>query len=170
MNTTYYIYHIKGVKIGCTKRLTDRIKEQGFTEYELLETHSDKSTAAKREKELQKQYGYKVDGIGYDQFDYEGYGRKVGSVYGKIQGDINVKNGHLAKVRIIAGQRSLERGVIDMLTKLKHKPVLVEKNNFKKTYSSLKEAVLELGLNQGNAASVARGERKTNKGYTIKYI
>ena len=54
----YYIYHIPGVKIGCTKHIQKRIKQQGFTEFEILETHTDIDIASDREIELQKQYGY----------------------------------------------------------------------------------------------------------------
>jgi len=54
----YQIYHIKGVKIGCTKHLSRRMREQGFTEYEILEVHNDIETASNREIELQKEYGY----------------------------------------------------------------------------------------------------------------
>ena len=54
----YTIYHIKGVKIGCTKHLSRRMKEQGFTEYEILEVHDDIEIASKREIELQNEYGY----------------------------------------------------------------------------------------------------------------
>ena len=64
----YYIYHIKGVKIGCTTNPKIRIiKRQGFTEYEILETHSDIDIASEREMELQEQYGYKVDVTPYKQ-------------------------------------------------------------------------------------------------------
>lgn len=61
----YYIYHIPGVKIGCTNNLNRRIKEQHFSNYEVLETHFDKAIASKRERELQKQYGYSTDNITY---------------------------------------------------------------------------------------------------------
>ena len=54
----YYIYHISGVKIGCTKHLTRRMREQGFEEYEILETHDDIDVASKREIELQNEFGY----------------------------------------------------------------------------------------------------------------
>ena len=54
----YYIYHIKGVKIGCTKHLTRRMREQGFEQYEILETHEDIDVASKREIELQNKFGY----------------------------------------------------------------------------------------------------------------
>ena len=61
----YYIYHIKGVKIGCTGNAKRRVKEQGYTEYEVLETHTDIVTASEREIELQKEYGYEVDDTPY---------------------------------------------------------------------------------------------------------
>lgn len=63
----YYIYHIPGVKIGCTNNLERRIREQGFNEYELLEQHTDKFIASNREKELQKQYGYRLDTLTYNE-------------------------------------------------------------------------------------------------------
>jgi len=63
----YYIYHIPGVKIGCTNNLQRRIREQGFSNYELLEQHSDKFIASNREKELQKIYGYRLDNITYNE-------------------------------------------------------------------------------------------------------
>jgi hypothetical protein len=63
----YYIYHIQGVKIGCTNNLKRRIKEQGFDNYELLEEHLDKSIASTREKELQKKYGYRIDTLTYNE-------------------------------------------------------------------------------------------------------
>ena len=63
----YYIYHIPGIKIGCTNNLERRIREQKFTDYELIEQHSDKFIASNREKELQKQYGYRLDAIPYNE-------------------------------------------------------------------------------------------------------
>ena len=61
----YYIYHIPGVKIGCTNDLQKRMSDQGFTEWEILETHTDGWLAGDREIELQKEYGYKVDTCHY---------------------------------------------------------------------------------------------------------
>jgi hypothetical protein len=57
----YTIYHIPGVKIGCTAWPEKRIPGQGFTEYEILEVHTDIYEASNREIELQKQYGYTPD-------------------------------------------------------------------------------------------------------------
>ena len=66
MKTKYYIYHIPGVKIGVSNNPEHRvIKQQGFSEYEILEEHTNAKVVSKREIELQKQYGYKVDKIEY---------------------------------------------------------------------------------------------------------
>jgi len=61
----YYIYHIPGIKVGCTTDIVTRVKQQNFTDYEVLEEHVDIYLASEREIELQKQYGYPVDTIPY---------------------------------------------------------------------------------------------------------
>ena len=61
----YYIYHIPTIKIGCTNDYEYRIKQQGFTNYEILEEHLDVYIASDREIALQKQYGLPVDKIPY---------------------------------------------------------------------------------------------------------
>ena len=61
----YTIYHIPGVKIGCTTEYPKRVYDQGYTESEILEEHQDLETASKREQELQKEYNYKIDNCSY---------------------------------------------------------------------------------------------------------
>jgi hypothetical protein len=62
----YTIYHIPGIKIGCTRNPNKRITlVQGFTEWEVLETHTDIYLASDREQELQRQYGLPVDTTPY---------------------------------------------------------------------------------------------------------
>lgn len=61
----YYIYHIPGKKIGCTKNPKRRLSEQNTNVYEILEIHNDIDIASNRERELQNQYGYKLDKILY---------------------------------------------------------------------------------------------------------
>jgi hypothetical protein len=61
----YYIYHIKGVKIGCSDNVAFRVKSQGYDSYEILEEHTNINIASKRERELQKEYGYSIDKIPY---------------------------------------------------------------------------------------------------------
>lgn len=78
----YYIYHIKGVKIGCSDQPEFRVNAQGYTEYEILETHTDIIVASDREIELQKEYGYPVDKVPY-HISRKQWGSKAGKVGGK---------------------------------------------------------------------------------------
>lgn len=57
----YYIYHIPGVKIGCSTEPAKRVAKQGFTDYTILEEHSCIYEVSKREHELQREWGYPVD-------------------------------------------------------------------------------------------------------------
>ena len=61
----YYIYHIPGIKIGCTTNINARMSDQGFTNWEILEEYNDGWLAGDRELQLQKEYGYPVDRIHY---------------------------------------------------------------------------------------------------------
>ena len=64
IDNKYVIYHIPGKKIGVTNDLYNRVEcQQGYEvgEYEVLESSDDIKYISKREIELQKEYGYKVD-------------------------------------------------------------------------------------------------------------
>lgn len=54
----YYIYHVEGVKIGVSTNPSKRVKQQGYTDFKILETHNDIYKVSERELELQKEYGY----------------------------------------------------------------------------------------------------------------
>ena len=62
---TYLIYHIPGIKIGCTSDLHKRMLDQGFTEWEILEEHNCIYEVSDREIQLQKDYGLPVDKVPY---------------------------------------------------------------------------------------------------------
>ena len=66
--TTYYIYHIPGKKIGVTTCPETRVeKVQGYQkgEYNILHTTNDINKASELELTLQKAFKYKVDEISY---------------------------------------------------------------------------------------------------------
>ena len=73
METKYYIYHIPTFvwkdgsigKIGVSENPKKRTISQKYSNYQILETHTDIMEVSRREIELQKQYGYKVDTIPY---------------------------------------------------------------------------------------------------------
>ena len=66
----YYLYHIPGKKVGVTRNLNNRVtKQQGYeiTEYEVLDSSQDIDYISRRELELQKSYGYRVDRKPYNK-------------------------------------------------------------------------------------------------------
>tara|TARA_R100000654_G_C2683905_1_gene127663 strand:+ start:860 stop:1645 length:786 start_codon:yes stop_codon:yes gene_type:complete len=68
----YYLYHIPGKKIGVTKSLARRVEQQqGYAphEYEIIEESDDIDYISKREIELQKSHGYRVDETLYKQLN-----------------------------------------------------------------------------------------------------
>ena len=70
IDNKYIIYHIPGKKIGVTNDLYNRVEcQKGYEvgEYEILESSDDIKYISKREIELQKEYGYKVDLIPYNE-------------------------------------------------------------------------------------------------------
>jgi hypothetical protein len=103
----YYIYHIPGIKIGCSKNPKRRIKAQGYTEFIILETHTDIQIASEREISLQKEYGLKVDNTLYKQTisspTLEGM-KKGGKIAGKINGIKKRDNGTLKKFQSEGGK------------------------------------------------------------------
>lgn len=61
----YYIYHIKGVKIGVSTNPVKRVNNQGYIDFEILEEHTDINLVSERELELQQKYGYSIDQVPY---------------------------------------------------------------------------------------------------------
>ncbi len=93
----FYIYHIpERNKIGVSDDVPRRMKEHKWTgPYEILETHTCDVEAGKREKELQKQYGYKVDIAPYH------ISRRNASKAGKLGGKVRYKQdpNHILRIR-----------------------------------------------------------------------
>ena len=188
----YYIYHIEGVKIGCTTQPIKRTKEQGFDSFVILEEYNDIYEVSDREIELQKQYGYKVDTIPYwksseqlrknatfqsaskggkkggntsKQLGHIQRAQKIGcSLGGKIGGKISGK---------ISGQLAVESGrVKEMALKAKQKlskPIIAIKENIKIEFKSISDAAKELDIKIPNVVGVLKGRQKSAKGYSFKY-
>lgn len=101
----YYIYHIPGIKIGCTNDLIKRMADQGFTEWEILEKYRNIYTASKREIELQKEYGLPVDRMPYYMVVQH---RKKAAVSGGKKGGIKGGKINGKKNRIITFEQAQE--------------------------------------------------------------
>ena len=70
---TYYLYHIPGKKIGVTRDLKYRVEEQqgyGPDEYDIVMKSDNISYISEQELYLQKQYGYRVDEVPYDELKF----------------------------------------------------------------------------------------------------
>jgi hypothetical protein len=189
----YYIYHIVGVKIGCTKNLKHRIKSQGFTEYEILEEHTDINLASDRERELQRKYGYQVDN---GTNVYSGRFSKMGKIGGgknsikqkkwrvefkDIVSKKAIDNVNSGKWRELqkkawekAGEVSIKNGRWDIVrkkgTEACKKPILVfdKSNNFIKEFESITAASIELGMGLSTVANAVKGIVSSKK-YNFKY-
>ena len=58
----YYVYYIKGVKVGCTNNPVKRIKsQQGYSDYKILAKTINIDEACRLEFEWQDKLGYKRD-------------------------------------------------------------------------------------------------------------
>jgi hypothetical protein len=137
----YTIYHIPGVKIGVSSVLKRRIREQGFNQYEILEKHNDIHIASKREKELQKQFGYPIDITSYEDI------LKISSHNSRGKGN------NICKLKM-----SIPILCFDYKT-----------NKFLKEYTGTREACRQLSLNLGNVNSVLKNKLSQTKGYYFKY-
>lgn len=104
METMYYIYHIKGVKIGCSVEPQKRVNKQGYTEYDILEIHTDIDIASTREVELRKQYGYIENTCLYK--DSVKNRRKWTKDDQRKGGLTNVKSGHLKNIASLGGKNN----------------------------------------------------------------
>jgi hypothetical protein len=178
----YYIYHIPGVKIGCTTNPKGRTKNQGFTEYEILETHTDIKLASKRERELQKEYGYKVDKIPYatsiyhwdkarNNIDYIESGKRLAK-WGK-------ETGHLKKIQILGGKAmgmiNKESGQLEKMREKSNfnRKAILGYNRFTNQlvgqWLSLKDCAEQLNLRVPKISECINGKRKWHKEYVFKY-
>ena len=113
-NKKYYIYHVPGVKVGCTTRPKERIvKEQGFTNYQILESYDDITIASAREIELQKKMGYGRD----NSSTYENsYNARISAGY--IGGKANKDSGWIAELGYTQGKVNVETGRLKKIAKL----------------------------------------------------
>ena len=167
----YYIYHIVGVKIGCTKNPQRRTKQQGFSSYEILETYDCIDRASQRELELQKQYGYKVDNTPY----YQSYGNRVkhASKGGRTAGNKTFKNKTgIFKYTLEERNKFREKGVIKSTQVLSKTVMQYTKDDvFVKEYYSVNEATRQTGIATSNIVNVCNKvyRYKTAGGYKWKY-
>jgi hypothetical protein len=168
----YYIYHIKGKKIGCTQSLEYRLKRQHCNDYEILETHTDIMVASERELQLQKEYGYLVDTVPYyqsyklcDKLTFESRskggktaGKIVGNKWGKINGKKNLESGHWARISKLSAET--------------RKKTIIQYNksgDFIAEWESATVAESELKIGRTNIIACLKCKTTSAGGYVWKY-
>ena len=147
----YHIYHIPTIKIGVSKRPKARVKSQGFTDYEVLESHWDIDVVSKREQELQKQYGLPVDKTPYNKSYY------------------NIRKG-TTKQSLSKGGKTKRKYHGQKTTRIQ--VFLYESGKEVGIYESIAETARQLGLYRGNIYNMLIGRHgaKQHKGYVFREL
>ena len=168
----FKIYHIIGRKIGITSRdVKKRIREQfrvkvhGHVNYEILEVHDDASIAAKREIQLQKEYGYRVDRIEYDLNRLSTNGVMMGKINGSKNKGKNM--GRTKQYKIKKGYDKSDKKYYGTPAK----PIIVydKLGNLVGEFKSTKFAGKILGCGCSYISNVLHGRIKNTKKYDFKY-
>ena len=156
---TYTIYHIPGKKIGCTDDVKRRMRAQKCKDYEIIEVHTDEDVASDREIELQKQYGYRVDRVKYNEVDRVESGKKAGK--------IAVESGQLNSIRTKENQW---KGINKMIETCSICISVYSKatNEYIGTYTSQNECARQLNLFVQNISKCLKGKLKSTGGYTFR--
>ena len=152
----YYIYHIPNVKIGVSEEPDNRVKKQGYTDYEILEKHSCIYKVSKREQELQKEYGYPIDTSPYH------VSRKYwGKVAGKSSPFVTDKDYH----------RKMYKKSNESNKKNNSKVILQfdMNGNFIKEWVGIKETARHFRPSYTNLSDCLRGNQKSYAGFIWKY-
>lgn len=149
----YTIYHIPGVKVGCSNRVEARVKDQGYTNYEVLGVYDDIKEASVKEKELQRKYGYRVDGGDYSHM--------------------------LQRNKLSRMPEARQRQVASLLKSSARQAVYERKyritlqfdlkGNFIKEWIKAKDASIALDICASDICACCRGKQKTAKGFIWKY-
>jgi hypothetical protein len=120
----YYIYHIKGKKIGVSTNPVIRVRRQGYSDFEILEVHTDIFKVSEREIELQKEYGY-TDGASVPYYQTINVTTKPKKTQKKVKAFIFDTKEFLKEYNSIgqaAKDLGLRRNLISMvLTKCKYR-------------------------------------------------
>jgi hypothetical protein len=175
---TYYIYHIEGIKIGCSLHPKRRVSVQGYDTYTILEEHDDVYIASDREIQLQREYGYKVDTQPYWQT------LKLATKEGRLKGgqkggEWSIQSGHMKKIQSLGGKAiakiNRENGRWNEVIKAANlaTSIIIEQRDYNgnivNEFHSGREADRQTGINQSSIIKCCKGKVKRAGGYTFNY-
>ncbi len=160
----YYIYEIKGVKIGCTKNFKHRqCVQRKKGKMVLLESHINIEDATRRERELQLEKGYPVDDKDYITVN------KLGAIGRANQTQATIDQ------RVANTDYSTSINGLKRVWESKRKKVRVTTKEGKLIgiYTGLNKIARKLGVDISNAACCANPKYKYPKscnGYVFEYL
>jgi hypothetical protein len=171
----YTIYHIPGVKVGCSMRVEARVKDQGYSVYEVLDTCTTIEEASEREIEWQEKLGYGRDNIqsyaGTRKMaafacTKEAIAKRVSTLKETIKTSEKWKTSRLEIIK-----KCHTKEVIQKRALKQKKPViqLDLNNNFIKEWPSGIDIQRALGINSGDICICCKGRQKTAGGFIWKY-
>ena len=174
----YYIYHIEGIKIGCTMNPNIRPKKQGCPNPIILEEHDDVYIVSDREMQLQKEYGYKVDNTPY--WKTLKIATKEGRLKGgKKGGEWSIQSGHIKKIQSLGGKAiakiNRENGKWNEVIKAANMAtsIVIEQRDYNgnivNEFKSGREAARKTNVNQSSIVKCCKGKIKRAGGYTFNY-
>jgi len=171
MKSKYFIYHIPGIKIGVSNNPKTRTKVQGFSEYEILEEHTNAKEVSKRERILQAQYGYPVDKIEYWKTLKMQKKATTKKVRKKAIANTDYQAFQAKKVANTDWVARVKKCDWERYSQIMSKPVnqYDKQNNFIKTFNSIKLACEEVKGFDANIIACCKGKQKTSYKYIWKY-
>ena len=169
----YTIYHVPGIKVGCSIQPDRRVKSQGYNFYEVLQVCNTKEEASEREIYWQNKIGYGRDcNIPYSATLKLVAIAATPEVRAKARATQKVSEVWKASNKVrVEKMKTPEANAKKALANLK--PVLQYERNkqgaFIKEWPSMKEAGRTLGINPGDISSCIRNRQKTAGGFIWKY-
>ena len=175
----YTIYHIPGIKVGCSIEPDKRVRAQGYDSYEVLEVISTIEEASEREIYWQIKLGYGRDcTITYQHMMKVCAIAHTPEVYKKIKETRKTskawnnktykltEQGLQARMKVLNNPDTIKK----RLTNRKKCILQYDKQgNFIKEWQSAADVQKTLNISALDLGACARGEQKTAYGFVWKY-
>ena len=171
----YYIYEIKGVKVGCTQDMERRQKQQRHKgKMVLLESYLNIEDATRRERELQLEKGYSTDAWSYSHsvnnnrtvcHTPEAKRKRVNSrdytIHSKLQ------KGKFKYVKQMHTKQARKKAAMNTQKKI---AAYTQAGALYRVWDSAGDAGKELNVRRGQLYDAISGRYKTCRGFVWKYL
>lgn len=171
----YYIYEIKGVKIGCTTDMVRRQKEQlSKGKMVVLEECTTIEEASRREIELQREKGYRANDYSYSQsvtnnktvcHTPEAIKKRVNNRDYTIQSKL--QKGTTKYTKQMLTPKARQKAINNTKKKI---AAYTKAGTLYKVWDCAEDAGKELNVKRGVLYDTIAGRQKTSRGFVWKYV